>query len=132
MSLLTGQLEHSLRNVFAQNPHLVRYLDEWIRSGRESPRYMEQLSRELRYERRVNIVYPVGDPIFIHIYSRGPGLRPMYVIVQPAGGIKLGKLPEIVDELLIDLIDESIEAEDVEGREKALREFLRKVVEIRP
>ena len=132
MSFLTEQFEPELRNAFAQNPHLLRYLDEWIRSGREPPRYMEQLSRDLRYEKRINILYPVGDPIFIHVYSRGPGLRPMYVVVQPASGIRLGRLPEIVDELLIDLIDESIEFRSPEEHEEVLKALLREVVEVRP
>ena len=132
MSFLIEEFEPGLRNAFAQNPHLLRYLDEWIRSGREPPRYMEQLSRDLRYEKRINILYPVGDPIFIHVYSRGPGLRPMYVVVQPASGMRLGKLPEIVDELLIDLIDESTEFRSPEEHEEILKALLREVVEVRP
>ncbi|RLG00175.1 MAG: flagellar protein FlaI [Candidatus Wolframiiraptor sp.] len=132
MSFLIEEFEPGLRNAFAQNPHLLRYLDEWIRSGREPPRYMEQLSRDLRYEKRINILYPVGDPIFIHVYSRGPGLRPMYVVVQPASGIRLGRLPEIVDELLIDLIDESTEFRSPEEHEEILKALLREVVEVRP
>ena len=132
MSFLIEEFEPGLRNAFAQNPHLLRYLDEWIRSGREPPRYMEQLSRDLRYEKRINILYPVGDPIFIHVYSRGPGLRPMYVVVQPASGMRLGRLPEIVDELLIDLIDESTEFRSPEEHEEILKALLREVVEVRP
>ena len=132
MSFLIEEFEPGLRNAFAQNPHLLRYLDEWIRSGREPPRYMEQLSRDLRYEKRINILYPVGDPIFIHVYSRGPGLRPMYVVVQPASGMRLGRLPEIVDELLIDLIDESTEFRSPEEHEEILKALLREVVEVKP
>ncbi len=132
MSFLIEEFEPGLRNAFAQNPHLLRYLDEWIRSGREPPRYMEQLSRDLRYEKRINILYPVGDPIFIHVYSRGPGLRPIYVVVQPASGMRLGRLPEIVDELLIDLIDESTEFRSPEEHEEILKALLREVVEVKP
>jgi len=93
---------------------------------------LEQLSLDLKYEREINVLYPVGDPIFIHVYSRGPGLRPMYVVVQPASGIRLGRLPEIVDELLIDLIDESIEFRSPEEHEEILKALLREVVEVRP
>jgi len=93
---------------------------------------LEQLSRDLRYRKRVNVVYPVGDPIFIHVYSRRPGQRHMYVIVQPAGRERLGKLLDLVDELIIDLVDESLEFEGPEEQEKILKNLLRRVVEPRP
>lgn len=132
MSLMQQKMERSLKEAFKDNPHLMRYVDEWVRAGRPMPEFMEQLSRDLRYRKIVNVIYPVGDPIFIHVHSRGPDQRPMYVIIQPAGREKLGELLELVDELIMDLIDEKVELESPEEREKALRDLLRKVVEIRP
>ena len=119
------------RDALSKNPHLMRYIDDLAKRGRPLPEYMEQLSRELRYRDEVNIVYPVGDPIFIHIYTREAGERPMYVIVQPASGLKLGKLFDIVEEALIMLIDEKLEFKTVEEHEKLLKKLLRTVVEIK-
>ena len=118
------------RDALSKNPHLMRYIDDLAKRGRPLPEYMEQLSRELRYRDEVNILYPVGDPIFIHIYTRGAGERPMYVIVQPASGLKLGELFDIVEEALIALIDERIEFKTVEEHERILKRLLRQVVEI--
>ena len=119
------------RDALSKNPHLMRYIDDLAKRGRPLPEYMEQLSRELRYRDEVNILYPVGDPIFIHIYTRGAGERPMYVIVQPASGLKLGELFDIVEEALIALIDERMEFKTVEEHEKILKKLLRSIVEIR-
>ncbi|HDJ66975.1 MAG TPA: hypothetical protein ENF33_04630, partial [Nitrososphaeria archaeon] len=109
----------------------MRYIDDLAKRGRPLPEYMEQLSRELRYRDEVNIIYPVGDPIFIHIYTREAGERPMYVIVQPASGLRLGELFDIVEEALIMLIDEKLEFKTVEEHEKLLKRLLRTVVKIR-
>ncbi|MCD6312840.1 MAG: type II/IV secretion system ATPase subunit [Thaumarchaeota archaeon] len=132
MSLLQQRFKQSLRNAFKNNPHLLRYVDEWARAGRPIPEYLEQLSRDLRYQKRVNIIYPVGDPIFIHVYSRRPDQRPMYVVIQPAGREKLGRLLDLVDELIIDLVDEELEFRSPEDQEKILKGLLKKVVELRP
>jgi len=67
MSLLLAAENQPPRTVLKNNPHLLRYLDSWIRAGRQPPEYLEQLSRDLRYRKRINVVYPVGDPIFIHV-----------------------------------------------------------------
>ena len=132
MSLLLAAENQPPRTVLKNNPHLLRYLDSWIRAGRQPPEYLEQLSRDLRYRKRINVVYPVGDPIFIHVYSRRPDQRPMYVAIQPAGREKLGKLLDLVDELIIDLVDEELEFRSPEDQEKVLRGLLEKVVELRP
>ena len=132
MSLLLAAEAQPPRTVLKSNPHLLRYLDGWIRAGRQPPEYLEQLSRDLKYRKRINVVYPVGDPIFIHVYSRRPGQRHMYVIVQPAGRERLGKLLDLVDELIIDLVDESLEFEGPEEQEKILKNLLRRVVEPSP
>ncbi|RLG06707.1 MAG: hypothetical protein DRN68_06550, partial [Thaumarchaeota archaeon] len=123
--------ERGFRDALSKNPHLMRYIDDLAKRGRPLPEYMEQLSRELRYRDEVNIIYPVGDPIFIHIYTREAGERPMYVIVQPASGLRLGELFDIVEEALIMLIDEKLEFKTVEEHERLLKRLLRTVVEIR-
>ncbi|RLG01703.1 MAG: hypothetical protein DRN49_00690, partial [Thaumarchaeota archaeon] len=130
MKATLRSFERGFRDALSKNPHLMRYIDELAKRGRPLPKYMEQLSRELRYRDEVNIIYPVGDPIFIHIYTREAGERPMYVIIQPASGLKLRELFDIVEEALIMLIDEKLEFKTVEEHEKLLKKLLRTVVEI--
>lgn len=132
MSLLQQGLRRGLNAAFKENPHLMRYVDEWVRAGRPMPEFMEQLSRDLRYRKMFNVIYPVGDPIFIHVYSRGPDQRPMYMVVQPEGRARLGELLELVDELIIDLVNEDLEFGSAEEQEKVLKDLLKRVVEVRP
>ncbi len=116
-----------LREAMARNPHLARYIDGLARRGRPIPQYMEQLSRELRYLKTVNILYPVGDPIFIHVRSRGPGERPLYIVVQPELGKGMEELIEAVEEVLVGMIDEDAEFRNSEEQERLLRNLLRRI-----
>jgi len=132
MSILSEEVDPRLSEAIAANPHLLRYLEAWLADGNPLPEYFEQLSRDLKYRREVNVIYPVGDPIFIHVYSRPGGKRHRYEVIQPMSGINLGALPDLVDELLIDLIDENLAFESPEEQENILRNLLREVVEVVP
>ncbi len=59
----------SLEEAVARNPHLGRYLREYTSRTGRAPEYHESLSRDLKDAPRVNFLYPVGDPIFIHVYE---------------------------------------------------------------
>lgn len=71
-----GSLEEAVRT----NPHLAAYLETL--EG-EQPLYVVQLTREMRYMSPVNILYPIGDPYFIHIYSESAGVWNNYRVVMP-------------------------------------------------
>lgn len=71
-----GSLDEALR----ENPHLAEYLESL--EG-EPPLYSVQLTREMRYMSPVNVLYPIGDPYFIHIYSDPSGVWNNYRVVMP-------------------------------------------------
>ena len=64
-----------------RNPHLGVYIDKVKKELKEKPEFYEQLSRDMRDLEWVNLIYPVGDPIFIHIYGRRAERK--YVVIQP-------------------------------------------------
>ncbi|AGB05133.1 ATPase, type IV secretory pathway VirB11 component like protein [Aciduliprofundum sp. MAR08-339] len=64
-----------------RNPHLGRYIERVRRELNETPEFYEQLSRDMKDLDWVNLIYPVGDPIFIHIYGRRGDRK--YIVVQP-------------------------------------------------
>lgn len=53
----------------ARNPHLRRYLLGYRQQTNRFPRPYVSLSLDMKYMRERNLLYPVGDPIFIHIYD---------------------------------------------------------------
>ncbi len=64
-----------------RNPHLADYVKKITTELKEKPEFYEQLSRDMKDIDWVNIIYPVGDPIFIHIYGRKAERK--YHVIQP-------------------------------------------------
>ncbi|PCN49901.1 hypothetical protein B6U99_07265 [Candidatus Geothermarchaeota archaeon ex4572_27] len=129
---LLGQLDEEFRRAAEGNPHLLAYLHEWVSSGNELPSYHVQLSRELRSLKRPNIIYPVGDPIFIHIYSTDVGERPTYHPVQPSLPPEARDLLPKVEEAVAMVIDEGFDYETPEEQRRLLEEALSRAVKVDP
>ncbi len=69
-------LEKAIRN----NPHLEEYIDKFQKKHGVIPIWYDSLDRNVSKMAFPNIIYPVGDPIFIHVY-RLNGLH--YFAVEP-------------------------------------------------
>ena len=63
-----------------RNPHLRQYIEAL---DIERPEFFVQLGRELKSSDYPNIMYPVGDPIFIHILRRAGENEVQYIAVEP-------------------------------------------------
>ncbi len=71
-------LEEALR----RNPHLKIYIDNVKKREGRVPQFITSLSRDLKELTHPNLIYPVGDPIFIHISSDKEGNK-RYTAVEP-------------------------------------------------
>lgn len=71
-----------LEDAVKRNPHLKRYLDEVRRKEGTVPTFVPQLTRDMKALPRPNILYPVGDPIFIHIHTDREGKK-RYIAIEP-------------------------------------------------
>ncbi len=58
----------------------------------------------MRYLENVNITYPVGDSIFIHVYERAKGDRLYYQVIEPTVPKELSGLLKEIDKALAALI----------------------------
>jgi len=72
----------TLQDALKRNPHLKIYLDELKRKEGVVPTFIPALSRDMKALPRPNLIYPVGDPIFIHIYTDRRGER-RYIAIEP-------------------------------------------------
>ncbi len=75
---MNSEFDEALR----RNPHLAEYLNNFQKINNTSPLFVSQLSREMGLEKTPNIIYPVGDPIFIHIYGE-PEKDIQYIVIEP-------------------------------------------------
>jgi archaeal flagellar protein FlaI len=72
----------TLEEARKRNPHLDLYLRKWQDAGNEPPDWHPTLSRDLKGVKDLNLIYPVGDPIFIHVVNQG-GPFARYFAVEP-------------------------------------------------
>ena len=94
------------KEVLQRNPHLMDYLARIVMEKKEIPIFVEAPGDELRYADRFNVIYPVGDPIFIHAFSLDSKSSPSahqrkYHVIEP----------EVPSKQLIDAIEEAFAIE---------------------
>ncbi|WP_456420847.1 type II/IV secretion system ATPase subunit [Thermococcus sp.] len=73
----------TLDEAMARNPHLRRYVDQFRRKYGKMPEFHAQLSRDMKDIMYPNILYPVGDPIFIHIFADPATAEKRYIVIEP-------------------------------------------------
>ncbi len=112
------------------NPHLAEYLASWEKITGKLPQLHVQLSRDMAAITQPDILYAVGDPVYIHIYTRPDGTV-VYNPVEP----RLPKreratLLKEVERRIALKIDERHIPQSREEHEKILLDLLNKVVSI--
>ncbi len=84
-------------------PHLREYVQK-ISAELGTPEWKVELTRDLREIKYPNIIYPVGDPIFIHIY-RKPGESIKYYAIEPQ---LTAKEKEIFNKIMDKITEEAV------------------------
>lgn len=90
----------TLEDAIKHNPHLAEYLDALKKNKKDLPLYVTQLQREMAVEKTPNVLYPVGNPVFVHIHAEiGKDIE--YTVVEP--GLKHGEIDKynlVVEKIL--------------------------------
>lgn len=70
------------KRAMRKNPHLMTYVQEFVRKHRSPPEFHATLTREMGDGQDVNVIHPIGDPLFVHIFST-KSIPLSYTSVQP-------------------------------------------------
>lgn len=124
-AIVSDRLDIALK----RNPHLKRYLDEFKRKEGSIPNFVVQLSRDMKALPRPNILYPVGDPVFIHIYTDKDGKKHYRAIEPRLKQDEEDKFNAVLDAML-ELAPYEPPPENDEEMEKLIEKLFNKVVEI--
>lgn len=111
------------------NLHLWNYLEGLDPEEVGIPEFVPRLSKNLKSDSSNNFLYPVGNKVFIHLYTAAGEARDRYIAVEPANSVMKSGLMAEVDERLIDYVGELQAAvgEEKEKREEVLTSILEKV-----
>ncbi len=110
----------------ATHPHLREYLEKWVAQGYNLPDFYVQLQSDMAKLKEFNFLYPVQDPMFIHVYKLGISGR-RYITIEPTmGDATRVKYDEILQAILKEAPYEK--AHDTKAQfEETLVRLMRKV-----
>lgn len=115
-------------DTLSKNSHLLEYINKISKELDSEPVYLNQLSRDLRFLKDVNIIYPVGDPIFIHIFTKYDEERKIYRPIEPSIPSELNELRDLVETAVALAIDENLDFKNIEDKKKILLNAIDKVI----
>ncbi len=114
----SDKLEDALR----RNPHLKDYLTKFKKREGTIPNFVPSLTREMKSLPRPNLIYPVGDPIFIHIWTNRDGDK-QYIAIEP----RLSEKDEEKFEAIMDRMLELAPYEKVPENEEEMDKLIDKL-----
>jgi flagellar protein FlaI len=118
-----------LSKVLERNPHLSMYMQRYAQETKQTPKFMDTLAKDLGKESHVDVVYPVGDPIFIHLHgSKDAGHH--YDVVQPqmTDSMKL-QYERVVDRIFLESGEDRVHITDEEFND-VLDRLMKKIVKV--
>ena len=91
----------NLKDAISKFPHVFRYIEKFTKKH-PMPEFRRELSRADKAIEYPNIIYPVGDPIFIHIF-KFPGDFMHYNVIEPKISNELSEKYDILNERIVDI-----------------------------
>ncbi|MFZ2410242.1 MAG: type II/IV secretion system ATPase subunit [Candidatus Methanoperedens sp.] len=112
-------LEEAIKN----NPHLGKYVRELQEKTGSVPAFVPQLPRDID-KKNINLIYPVGDPIFIHVYG-SPGNPVKYYSIEP----EMTDVEKTKCEEILGIILKNTPQQPAAETPEKLREHIKKLLE---
>lgn len=109
----------NFNEAMAKYKHLRDYVNK-ISQKEGMPEFKVKLDRSLRTLENPNIVYPVGDPIFVHISKKSSGENVQYKVIMP----ELTKDEKEYYDAILDRIIEVAHTAKVPTSQEELRDIL--------
>jgi flagellar protein FlaI len=121
---ICSAISPELKEQAQEHAHLFRYLHMVPVEEFGVPQYQEKLDRKMGDIEQPNIIYPVGDAIFAHIYPDPEDARNYYIPVEPIVGGDYGALFEMVEDRLVDVVHKLRQPDSPEEQKEVLLEAL--------
>jgi flagellar protein FlaI len=122
---LHNLLPPALQERTAQAPHLLEYLHQVPIAEVGVPEYYPELNRKLGDLKHPNLIYPVADYLFVHIFPDREDARDYYIAIEPSSVGDLEPILEQLERRLMDYVDALERAETPEAKAEVLRRAVR-------
>jgi flagellar protein FlaI len=111
--------------------HLLEYLHSLPVEEVGIPDYVPTLDRKMGDLKNPNLIYPIKNGLYVHVYPDRSDIRDYYIAIEPGMMLDLEDLMEEVEERLVDFVDELDDAADSQmDRAKVLNDILKKICDV--
>jgi flagellar protein FlaI len=117
-------LDALMKREVEKNPFLLDYLHLIPRDNIGLPHLYLKLDRKLGDIKFPNIIYPVSDCIYAHIYPDINDVRNYYIPIEPSLVTNIKSYVQAIEEKLVDMVS-AYDPQTQEERKKILKECLR-------
>jgi len=120
-------LSEPMQEACKQNKHLLDYLRLIPTEKIGVPEYCAKPTRAHGDQPQKNLIYPVSDNVFIHIYSEAGGGRPHYIPVEPSLTQDMSEIMPEVEGRLVEVAGGLSAAETDKERKEAVLKLIDRV-----
>jgi flagellar protein FlaI len=117
-------LPEELQEASKQDKHLLDYLRMIPVSEIGVPEYYTKLTRAQGDLPQKNLIYPVSDNIYVHVYSEPGSSRPMYIPIEPSLTQDMSRVLPRVESRLVDVAGGMSQAESEAERKEAILKLI--------
>jgi archaeal flagellar protein FlaI len=121
-------LPKELMQACEENAFLADYLHQVPMGQIGVPQYYAKISRDLSYLERRNLIYPIDNGLFVHIYPNDKGERDFYIPIEPHLTLNLSEIVPKVETRMLDFVEKLGAAEGDEEKRTELLTALDKIV----
>lgn len=121
---LQDVLPYELQEACQEAPHLWQYLQMLPMAEIGVPDYTPKLQRGVKSR---NVIYSVGEGVYIHIFDDPLDARNWYMAIEPVLLADLDDVLLVLDHILLDYVEDLVDTEDKEVRRESLIKLLTKV-----
>jgi archaeal flagellar protein FlaI len=125
---LKAVLPKPLRSECDKNVFLSEYLHLVPLDQIGIPKYYAKLSRNLSFLERRNLIYPIDNGLYVHIYPNDRGERDTYIPIEPHLTVNLDKILPRVEEKLLEWVELIGSAQTEEEKRAALLKAIDAIV----
>lgn len=127
-----NQCSKALKEAAAECPSLFEYI-HWLPLDKIGmPDFYPKLSRDMGSLDRRNLIYPIKQGLYVHLFPDPKGERDRYIPIEPHLTINLNEAMAQIEMRLLDFVEQIGAAESPEEKEIELLKAIDKIVIVDP
>lgn len=121
-----------LREACAKTEFLAEYMHHVPIGEIGIPAYYPQLSRKMQTMEKRNLIYPINNGLYVHVYPDAVAARDHYVSIEPTVLTNLDEMMPLIEERLMEWAEDIGQVEDEEEKKEVLLKLIDQICTTQP